>query len=89
MQQYVVPERTTGRGEPVESTTRGASWHERPLLAPFVYAISTAVMGMTSYAFVYILTHDMQKALSWFLVMDAALLAYLMACSISATKGEQ
>jgi hypothetical protein len=68
---------------------KGASWHRRPVLAPFLYALGSVVMGGVSYVFALALTDNRRTATGWLLIMDGALTLYLTACALSARKGEK
>lgn len=65
---------------------RGAGWHSRPILGPFVYAASTAVMGSASYVSAFFLTYSIQKAAAWMLVVDGFFVLYLVMCELTSSE---
>lgn len=53
------------------------SWHERPVLAPVIYGLSTFVMGGLVYATLYLVTGHIRTSVVGCLLMDGILMLYL------------
>lgn len=66
--------------------TRSEIWHERPVLAPTVYAVSTATVGAIGYAFGFLLLDSVQKGIAASLFLNGLLVLYLRACHREAVK---
>lgn len=59
-----------------------------PVAGPIIFGMTSALTSLTTYFFTYILTDDWRVAVKWTIIADAALIAYLVACSISAWRKE-
>lgn len=61
-------------------------WHDRPILAPVVYAVSAVAVGSIGYAFGYLITETVRNGVAASLFLDGLLVLYLRACHREAVK---
>lgn len=64
-----------------------SSWHDRPILAPVVYGVVTATVGVLGYAFGILLVGRIRHGIYCSLFMDALIVLYLLECHRAARKG--
>lgn len=60
---------------------RNPPLHERPVLGPVVYFVSSVLVGGEGFVFGYLYTYSIQYAVYWAVFMETVLLLYLMACA--------
>jgi biotin transporter BioY len=59
--------------------TGSMSWHDRPVLAPMVYGVSTLATGSLGYLFGFLLMDTIRHAIAASLFMELLLVLYLRA----------
>lgn len=64
------------------------TWHDRPVVAPFVYLSSSFAVGLLGYAFGYLFWGDTHSGIASSVFMDALLAAYLVA-SYTEARGKR
>lgn len=65
-----------------------STWHDRPVLAPIAYGVSTFAAGYPSYFCGYTLTGQVRQGVYWLLFVDALLVLYLLESRRCAKEGE-
>lgn len=64
------------------------TWHDRPILAPFVYGLGTIVAGSVGYAFGFLLTDRIRNGVYSSLLLEALFVLYLAESHRVARKGK-
>lgn len=64
-----------------------STWHERPILAPAVYGLSSLSVGVLGYAFGFLLTREIRYGVGCSLFMDMLNVLYFLECHRTARKG--
>lgn len=66
-----------------------STWHDRPILAPAVYGLSTFSVGILGYAFGFLLLRTTRAGITCSLFMEALIVLYLLECRRQAKKGRE